>query len=191
MVSAIRTAVAIVQTTSERYAFPAAVEGLVHGLGKLVTPQTRAKLLAAGLNVDAPPPAIPRESMATYIRVIAVGAFPHENEAEAMRLTGLHFIRGWQRTLLGGAAAAVLRLIGPTRALPRMNRAFRTSDNFSTASTEFLSQTTAIVTVEDVNTLEHYWHGIFQGALEMMGLKQGTVEMVSVTEPGARYQLTW
>ena len=176
--------------SSERLVFPSLLDGYVKGLGPRVSAQTRAKLKAAGLDMDKLPPAINASAMIPFMDIIASGAFPMEPREERLRLLGLSAIRGWQSGLLGSAAAAMIRLIGPVRALTRLDRAFSTTNNFSKAKTELLGPKEALVTINDVQEMPSYWIGIFQAALEMLGL-EGTVVIDHQTPPEATFRITW
>lgn len=173
-----------------RYTFPSVLESLVKGLGPLVTERTRQKLKAAGLDLDKLPPAIPSEDMPRYQRVIATDIWPEASEEEALRLLGVHFIRGWQKTLLGSAMSAFLKLVGPERALMRLDRAFRTADNYITAKTVLPGPKEALVTLNDTETVPMYWLGIFQGCIELMGL-DGVATLHEQTLPGGTFRLVW
>ena len=174
----------------ERLAFPAAIEGVVKGLGPLVTERTKQRLAEAGLDLHHIPPAIPAERMPVYFKAIALDIWPDLAEDERIRLLGLHFIRGWQHTLLGRAASAFLKLIGPHRSLSRLDRAFRTSDNYTQATYELVHEHEVLLHISDVDGLPTYWVGLLSGSLEFLGL-EGTVELERFPKPGASYRCTW
>lgn len=174
----------------QRYIFPAAVEGMLIGLGDRATPAFKAHLKKKGLDVMNVPPAIPMESWAPYLHAAAVFTWPEQPEEEALRLLGLHFIRGWKNTVMGSATSVMLRLLGPQRTLTRLDRAFRTSDNFTRAVTELVGANEALVTINEVHGFPTYWIGVLQGGLEVLG-KEGTVTLHAVTLPSATLKLTW
>ncbi len=173
-----------------RYVFPSSVEGIIKGLGPLATPELKAHLSKHGIDVDKVPPAIPIETWSPQLERIAVFAWPKESPEEAMRLLGLSFIRGWRKTTLGAAASAVLRLVGPSRTLTRLDRAFRTSDNFTKATTELLGPNEALVSINEVHRFPSFWVGILEGGLELLG-REGTVVVDEVSLPGARLRVKW
>ncbi len=176
--------------SDERLVFPSLLDGYVKGLGPKFTAETRAKLKAAGLDMDRLPPAINASAMIPLMHLIANGAFPMEPRDEQLRLLGLSAIRGWQSGLLGSAAAAMIRVIGPVRALTRLDRAFSTTNNFSKAKTQLLGPKEALVTINDVQEMPSYWVGIFQAALELLGL-EGTVVVDHQMPPEATFRITW
>lgn len=173
-----------------KLAFPTAIEGVIEGLGPLVTERTRQKLLAVGLDLKRIPPAIPAERMPVYFETIAEDIWPVESREERLRLLGLHFMRGWQHTLLGRASAAFLKLIGPHRTLPRLDRAFRTSDNYTRSTYELVNDKEVLLHVNDVDGLPTYWVGLLSGGLEFLGL-DGAVTLEAWPRPGASFRLRW
>lgn len=175
---------------TEKYVFPSLIEGYMKGLGPRFTDETRRKLKAAGLDVAKLPPAIPVNDMTPFMEIIASTAWPDAPKNEQLRQLGLCAIRGWQGTLLGSAAAAMIRLIGPHRALTRLDRAFSTTNNFNRAKTELLGAKEALVTINDVQEMPTYWVGIFEAALELLAL-EGTVVIDHQTPPEATFRLTW
>jgi uncharacterized protein (TIGR02265 family) len=173
-----------------RLVFPSSVDGILKGLGPLATPALKAHLKQHGLDVDRLPPAIPMETWSPYLVRIATFAWPNATRDEALRLLGLHFIRGWKSTAMGAAASALLKLVGPARTLTRLDRAFRTSDNFSHATTELVSPTEALVEINEVQGCPTYWVGIVEGGLEVLG-RVGTVVIDSEVPPGAKLRVKW
>jgi uncharacterized protein (TIGR02265 family) len=174
----------------ERYIFPTSVEGMLKGLGERSTPALKAHLKAHGLDVDKLPPAFPLAEWSPHLRTTALFAWPDVSEDEALRLLGLHFIRGWQNTALGAAASVMLRVLGPVRTLTRLDRAFRTSDNFTRATTEFVGEREALITINEVQGFPTYFVGILQGGLEVLH-REGTVTLHAVHLPTATLRVTW
>ena len=176
---------------TERLVFPSLVDSYLKGLGPLFSAQTHQELKAAGLDIDRLPPAIPSPDMRRLIEIFARNAWPDAERDERLRLLGLHAIRGWQSTFLGSAAAGLMRVMGPHRTLTRLNRAFRTTNNFSEATTELLGEREALIAVNDVEDMPTYWQGVFQAGLEVLKL-EGTVVIDRLEPaPGATYRLTW
>lgn len=174
----------------DRFAFSSLIEGYMKGLGDKFTPALKAKLKAAGLDVAKMPPAVPALEMPKYMFLIVDEVWPDEPRVEQLRLLGLAAIRGWSHGLLGSAVCGVLRLIGPRRTLTRLDRAFQTTNNFNRATTEFVSDKEALITVNDVQEMPSYWVGIFEAGVEILKL-EGTVQVDSQTFPGATIRIKW
>lgn len=174
----------------DRYVFPSLVEGYMKGMGERFTAKTRARLKDAGLDVDKLPPAIPGLEMERFMRIIAEEGWPDEPWVEQLRMLGLCAIRGWQSTLLGKAASAMIRLVGPERAIMRLDRAFSTANNYSKATSELLGNNEALITINDVQDMPSYWVGILEASLEVLG-RTGTITFVELRGLGATYRVKW
>jgi uncharacterized protein (TIGR02265 family) len=174
----------------ERLVFPSLIEGYMKGLGPRFDAALKAKLKAQGLDVAKLPPAIPATEMLGHMRVICAHAWPDEPELEQLRMLGLTAIRGWSTGLLGSAASAMIRLVGPRRALGRLDRAFSTTNNFSRAKTEFVNEHEALVTINDVQGMPSYWVGILEAGMELLGVT-GTVVVDAQRPPEATLRVNW
>ncbi len=177
-------------TPEGRFIFPSAIEGILKGLGPLVKPELLAHLKAHGLDVERLPPAISAEQWPQRLEDIAVITWPGVSRDEALHRLGLQFVRGWQRTALGSAASALLRLLGPARTLTRLDRAIRTSDTFTRAETTLDGPNAARVRITDVQGCPTYWVGVLEAGLEFLG-RTGTVALDRVDPPGATFLVTW
>lgn len=174
----------------DRFVFPSLFEGLKKSLGERFTPGLKAKLKVAGLDLDDLPPAIPALEMGRLLRIIGEEIWPEKTCEEQLRLLGLSAIRGWRSGLLGSAASKMLQLVGPRGTLTRLDRVFATTNNFSKATTTFLSETEALITINDVQDMPTYWCGIFDAGLELLGLV-GTVTIEAQRTPEATLRISW
>lgn len=175
----------------ERYFFPTVPEGMMSGLsGVTDVVALKAHLKAGGLDIDRLPPAIPALVFREHIRQTAQFVWPDLLEMEALRLTGYHYANGWKETALGRAAAPLLPLIGPKRTLQRLERVFRTGDNFTRPQTEFLSDNQARVTIHETLGLEGFWLGILQGGLDILG-REGQVFVAEAESNCTHYLASW
>jgi uncharacterized protein (TIGR02265 family) len=175
---------------SERLIFPTLFESLERRLGPQFGPQTRAALKAQGVDMNKLPPAIPAVQAVNGLRIIAAHAWPEENATEQLRKLGYEAIIGWSDGLLGRAVTGMLKVIGPRRTLNRLDRAFATADNFSHATTEFLGEADARVTVNDVSGIPPYWQGIFEAGLVLLSLK-GLVAIEPSPAPSGVFRCRW
>ena len=174
--------------SSVRYVFASSVESLVRGLGG--SAELRARLKARGLDLDDLPAAIAIEEWAPHLQFLAAYAFPTLSREEALFALGQRFMQGWRLTLMGSAIASLLRVVGPARSLPRLERAFRTSNNFVKARTELLDARTARVYLSDVYGLPEYWAGVIHGGLTLIG-RAGEVTVENFEAPGCTLRVSW
>jgi uncharacterized protein (TIGR02265 family) len=163
---------------------------MLKGLGPRATPALKAQLRLRGLNLDNLPPAFPIEDWTPHLVYIAATVFPELPQEQALYETGVTFMRGWQQTLMGSAVSQLLRIVGPARTLPRLERAFRTSNNFTMATATLLSPTSARVVLSDVHDVPTLWAGVLHGGLHILG-REGTVDVEDRTPPGCTLLLQW
>jgi uncharacterized protein (TIGR02265 family) len=174
----------------DRFTFPQLFEGYVKGLGERFTPALRAKLKAAGLDLDKPPPAIPAVDVPKYMDLIVNEVWPGMARDEQLHRLGRAYVEGWPQGLLGAAATRMLRLIGPKRALLRLDRVFSTTNNFNKATTQLVNEQEALITVNDVQEMPTYWVGIFEASLELFD-DRGQVTVEAVRPPEATFRVRW
>ena len=111
--------------------FSQTVEGVLNALGRAPTPAEKARLLEEGLDVDRPlDPAYPAEAFGRMVVLLAKARSPELPLEEACRELGERFFESHTETLIGKAMGQVLRLIGVRRALARMERNFRSGNNY-------------------------------------------------------------
>lgn len=166
------------------------IEATLKGLGPLDTPALRAMMRSHGLDVENLPPRVPVEQWVPCLKEMGRFTWPDLAQEESLRRLGLLFVRGWQTTAIGSAASGLLRLLGPRQTLMRLDRAFRTADNYSRAETILDGPKTALVRINQVDERPTFWVGVFEGGLEVVGRK-GTVTLVAHEPPAASIRLTW
>ncbi len=176
--------------SSVRYVFATSVECLLRGLGTRATPELRARLRERGLDIARLPAAISVEEWTPQLIFISEQVFPGVPRGEALYSLGRHFMLGWKQSLMGSAISSLLRVVGPVRSLPRLERAFRTSNNFVKARTELLDAHSARIHLNDVYTLPEYWAGVIHGGLTIIG-REGEVTVEKFEHPGCTLFVRW
>ena len=108
------------------------MEGLfVRALKERLTPALIQELRAAGLDVERPLlPAYSRAVVNATIGIVARALYPTVPIEEAWYQIGKQYLFGTKKTTLGSATLALLRVMGPKRALNRLARTFRTTNNY-------------------------------------------------------------
>ncbi|HLM43450.1 MAG TPA: DUF2378 family protein, partial [Myxococcaceae bacterium] len=101
--------------------FEQTIEALfVRALGGRLTPDCKARLREAGLDVDQKiKPAYSLKSWMTFIRIAAEELYPGMPLEESTFKLGEAYIEGFRETMLGRAVLSLLRVLGPRRALNR------------------------------------------------------------------------
>ncbi len=175
----------------ERFYFPLIVENIVRGIAPLTGEDVLKKhLLKDGVDVDNLPPGIAVPVVHRILTSVALLAFPGVPVAEGVRRVGLYQTRGWTKTLVGSAASVLIKLIGPKRALSRLNRALRTSSNYHRSETVFANDTEALTTFFDIDGFPEFSAGVLEGGCELVGVR-GVVTIESIFVGGYTLRVKW
>lgn len=180
----------------QRLVFPNLVEGLVRATGSAVTPSLKAKLRERGLDLDAKfPPAWEVTHVGAWLDLFAEAKSPGLPRDEALRVLGRAFIEGWGSTLVGGAMSVVLRTVGPERSLSRLQRAFRTGDNFTVVTVTPLDAPApwklARVHFSESWQRPSYFLGILEAGAVLVGAKAPTLSIEATDGTGVAFQLSY
>jgi uncharacterized protein (TIGR02265 family) len=117
--------------------------------------------------------------------------YPGTERDEALRLLGKRVLDEWGKTLLGSAALAVMKIIGPVGSLKRMGRNFRTSDNFMEVEFVELGPGDCELRFSDVMGIPAYFLGVMEGGAVALKLDpRVTITPVAGT-PGAVVRVRW
>lgn len=124
--------------------------------------------------------------------VDACGAsrFGHLEPLQRFTEVGRLFMLGYEKTLVGQALIAVLRLLGPARVLQRMTRNFRTANNYTEVTLELVAPTQHVVRITHV-TRPGLFIGLLEKGLTYAGAKELSVTLLEHHDKVARYDVRW
>lgn len=178
----------------QRLHFDSVVEGLwKRALGPRVDANLRAALKAEGLDLDKNPldPAFPAEKMHVWVSLTAKSLYPGDETNAGLRKLGADMFRGFVNTFVGKAMSAVMRVVGTRRSLERMERNFRSGNNYINAKFAPIDKGVIQLTLSDVNGLPAY----YQGIIEEGGRATGASDMDSTyshhADGSCVYRVTW
>ncbi|MFT3713897.1 MAG: DUF2378 family protein [Archangium sp.] len=175
---------------SERVVFGHSMEGLFRAL-QPHTPQERAAFLKAGVDgVKKFSAAYPLQQYVDVQNACAASRFAHLPEDERYFEIGRLFMGGYEKTLLGNAMLAMLKLIGPRRALDRLTRSMRTANNFSEGTFTSLAPNHHVITI-NYTLRPGFYRGILFASLERAGAKDLRISAVSTKDLVTTYDVTW
>jgi len=166
------------------------VEGLVRMGKPRATPRWKQRLKDAGLDVEAPVAAVyTRDQWRSFIFISAEELFEGEPDAR-FHAMGHAFIEEYAQTFLGRAVAAVLKIIGPKRALERMTKSLRSGNNYSETRTTFLGPARAEFWLNETLGAPSYICGALEAVLATAGAK-ATVRVAKVEGTSATFDIVW
>lgn len=177
---------------SEKFVFEQTIEGLfVRGLGPRLTPQLKQRLRIEGLDLDAP--LHPAYSFEKWCRFVALANEElHGGAIEAgYQALGERVVDGFKDSLLGGAVFAVLKVIGPKRALHRLKQNFRAGNNYSEGTVSEVGPNHFEVWMNECGDIRHLTSGILLAGVRAAGAKDPRVAVKSFDDTGVTYSVTW
>jgi uncharacterized protein (TIGR02265 family) len=136
-------------------------------------------------------PAYPFEVWRQCLEIVATDLYPMHPRPEAWRRLGHDMVRGMCQTVLGRAMVGVSRLLGPLRALRRLNHTLRSADNYVEAHITELSPTCCLVWINEVMGQPGYYQGILEASLATMGARGARVRLCSSEGTSATYRVEW
>jgi uncharacterized protein (TIGR02265 family) len=181
--------------TTEALIFGPTVEGLfVRGLRGKLSPAVQEQLRQVGLDVSRPIlPAYSRQTISKALTLVASALYPEVATPEAWYQVGKHVALGVRDMTLGGAALAVIRLLGPERTMGRMARTFRSTNNYMTVNYRKVAPNHFELELSPSNEQPRYMEAVIEDLLLISGAKHLKVVVAShdPVKAIALYRITW
>lgn len=177
----------------ELLVFEQTIEALfVRALAGRLTPECRARLRQAGLDVDQKiKPAYSFASWMTFIRIAAEDLYPGEPLPQATFKLGEAYIEGFRQTMLGRAVMGLLRVLGPRRTIARATQNFRAGNNYTETRITELGPCQFDVWMNEVGDFPEFTAGIIQAGLRLSGARELRVEQHGYDGHACTYRITW
>ncbi len=176
-----------------RVVFEHTVDGLFRvALGRRLSLGAHVALREAGLDLSRKLlPAYPMETWRACLELAVRDLYPEHSRAEGYRRIGHELVGGLAQTAMGRAAVGVGRLLGPMRALRRMNHTFRSADNYVESRLTERGPTRCELWINEVLGQPTYYQGILEACLPLAGARGVRVEVLAQEGAGATYGLEW
>lgn len=171
--------------------FGNSVEALVRVLGPALDGKVKAQFLALGVDLFNPNPAYPYELWLQALNLAMQVLWPALPRDEATFLMGRAIFESYGQTVMGKALLQLVKVLGPRRALERMSRNLRTTNNYSETRLTEQGPNHFHLWVNRV-AFPHYFRGLLEAGLEFGGAKEVKVGIASVSqEQGVVFDLRW
>jgi len=175
----------------EKLVFDFTMESLLRTLPPPHTPSQVSALAALGLEPGKPLlPAYPMETFQKVSQYIASQRWPKLPPEEAHRALGRAFLAGYGESFMGKALVSLSKVVGPHRLLERMNRNFRSANNYTETKLERLAPSTYELWFNHV-IMPSYYQGIVEAGLELTGVKGLQVTLARTLGTSPTYRITW
>jgi uncharacterized protein (TIGR02265 family) len=178
----------------EKQVFATTVEALfVRGLGVRLSPEARARLLEAGLDLEHPLAiSYPLEQWKTFVRIASEALYPDLPPSEAHGWMGEHFLEGYLQTFVGRVVAGLAPAFGLGLTLARICQDLRGGNNFSELRLVDHSPQHVELWMNDV-LCDHpsFMVGLILRAQQVAGARDVHVEVLSFDATGCTFDIRW
>lgn len=176
-----------------RLVFGHTAEGLfIRGLKVHQRPVLKAKLKAAGFDADQKmEPASPYDAWCRFLDVAISEQPSGSSRDEALTRMGEALAEGSFVTVVGKALLALVKVIGPRRALARMRQNFRTGNNDSESKFEELGPGHCRPWLNERDHDRAMSRGTIRKGVELAGAKNLTVEIAAFDDTGTTSEAKW
>lgn len=177
--------------TQEALVWQHTVEGLVRCGKPRATSQWQQRLRVAGLDLEKPlAPIYTRAQWREFILISAEELFQGSQEDRLEKLGGA-FIDEYAQTFLGRAVAALVKVIGPKRALERMTKSLRSGNNYSETRTTFTGPTRAEFWLNETLGVPSYICGALSAVLRLAGARNVRIKTMQTDGHAATFAIEW
>lgn len=179
--------------TPEKLFFDGFVEAMiVRPYGPRLTTRAKQRLRERGLDLGAKlHPGYPSHLLVGWLDVLADELFPGTPRPQAHETIGRDFIIGWKHTLLGSAIMQVVKLLPAKRALGRLQRNFRSTDNFTVIEVTDAGPTAVRLHLHDACGSVEFFYGLLDEGATISSAKHPRCRLDAVEGAGARFTCTW
>jgi uncharacterized protein (TIGR02265 family) len=186
-------ATASTQAPSEDVVYDSTVEGLFRrGLGRLMTEKCKARLKAAGLDLDGKLSRVyPRLRYYEFVNIAADELYAGRSRDDAHYELGKQFMAGYGDTLIGRAVLSMVKLLGPKKTLLRMTQNMQSSNNYMQTSTKELGPGSYELSLSQVSGAPRYFEGVIFSGLSLAGAKNVQVRIAKREGNGVVLRCDW
>lgn len=175
--------------TAQAVVFEGALEGIHRSFGPRLTPELLDVVKQIGVDFDHLLPAYPLTVWEEVIRIVSASLYPSLSPEQQWERMGFEWIAGYLQTMLGRAALAIGKVIGPRRTLERMGRNFRTAGNYAhfeaiahgPCDLELVTSMIEPFRTQWANrpsVIPHYRVGVLRGTLHALDVEASAVEIL-------------
>ena len=174
----------------EKVVFGNCWDALASALGDRLDPSMQAALAEMGIDLKKLHAAYPHALWIRSLELAMERLSPGLPLDEATYRMGRAMYERYGQTIVGKALLQVLAVLGPRRALERLERNFRTTNNYSRTQLIQLAPNRYEVELSDVH-FPHYYRGVLDAGLERSA-KNPQVTLLSHEPDGpARFAVSW
>jgi uncharacterized protein (TIGR02265 family) len=133
----------------------------------------------------------PRVTFYRCVRIAGEELFPELGEDARMVQLGVTFMEGFEQTLIGKAALAAARFMGPLRTLGRMAANYRTSNNYMRVELKEEKPGEACLTLSQTSGAPGYFEGALRRGLTFAGVRGLMVRREASDGVRCTFRISW
>lgn len=160
--------------------------------GPRLTPRLKDRLRSFELDLDKKlRPGYPARLLRPWLDALAEEFFPGQPHEQAHEAIGRAFIIGWKQTLLGRGIVQLVKLLPAKRAIGRIEKNFRATDNFTVIDVTDRGPREMGLRFHDVCDSVHFFHGVLDEGAKVSSAKNPRCRLEKFEQPGAQFVCTW
>ncbi len=175
---------------TEKVVFAQSMEALYRALSPHTPLERAAFAKAQVISGDRFAAAYPVQLHVDILDACAQSRFSQLEEFERYAAIGRLYLLGFEKTLLGSALMAMLKVLGPRRALDRMTRNFRTANNFTEGTVQTFAPNHHWVHI-NYTVRPGFYFGLLESGCLRAGAKDLVVKVVETKNLATTYEIKW
>lgn len=176
--------------SGERVCFSSLFESLGKAVAEQQKPGLSDELKRIGVDFEHLQSAYPVEKWKEATSLVATRLFPDLSAPVGEYKVGQLVSRQYEKTIVGAAMMALLRVVGPIRSVSRVTRSFRTANNYTEDKFTKINDREYELWLNELH-VPYVHQGAMQAALEMIGAKDCVVEITRRDQQGTTFRVKW
>ena len=178
--------------TAEKVVYPDAIISTVDAARDKLSPRIMQRLKdEAGYEDGVKRPSYPISTMDRIVKIFAAELYAGVPPDEAQYRVGQLAMKRYGDSTVGKALMPLIRMLGPMRFLKRLPSMFRQANNYADVQVEVTGPTTFLLHHNEVSELPHYFRGVMQASIALIGLKDPQCQLLEYDGHRARYEVSW
>ncbi|MBE2250442.1 MAG: DUF2378 family protein [Myxococcus sp.] len=177
-------------TSATPVVFENSMVSLARVLGPALDEDVHQRFLALGVDLRNPNPAYPYEVWVDALTLALKVLWPGVPREEATYRLGRAIVTSFGDTGMGKALLGLVKVLGPHRALERMGRNLRTTNNYSETRLTPAGGNRYELWVNRV-VFPDFFRGLVEAGLESGGATAPRVDLLSATPEGVVFAVEW
>lgn len=163
----------------------------IKGLGARMTPELKAQLAAAGINLDKLEPGYPLGTVHKGLEIVRLALFPDLTREQAQHELGMLSMRGYTDTFIGKALIKVLQLIGVRRALLRTHLSMSAGNNYLQTTSTVVTDHCVELHFNDISQMPAFYQGLLEEGARLAHAKNIRTTSIEVPSPAHTFRIEW